>query len=213
MAVSSVSICNQALGWLGEDSIITLDPPITTKSQQLCADNYPDLRDAVLEEREWTFAVRRFELTPLVATPVYGYPNQFLLPNEVLRVLNLPWGSTDIFGGLLGLAGGASADLQQQFPDWRVESIDSGTVVLANLDRIRIRCIVRIVNEKLWSPMFVQSLAARIAADLAMPLTNNRVLQKDMWNLYEMKLGKAATMDGMQGSNEIKRSDRLINVR
>lgn len=211
MAVSTVSICNQALGWLGADTILSLTDE--SKEAQLCKDNFDALRDAVLEEREWTFAVRRLELAPLVAAPVYGYSRQFLLPTDVIRVLNLPWGSSDVFGGLLGLSGGASADRQQQYPDWRVETVDAGTVVLANLERIRIRVIWRVTNEKLWSTMFVQALAARLAADLAMPLTNSRTLQKDMWNLYEMKLTKAGTMDGMQGSNEIKRSDQLINVR
>lgn len=209
MAVSTISICNQALGWLGADLIISLDDPI--KEAALCKANFFDLRDAVLEEREWTFAVRRLELAPLVADPVYGYANQFLLPTDVLRVLNLPWGDED--GGTVGLNGGRSADMQQQYPDWRVESIDSGTVVLANLDRINLRVIWRVVNQKIWSPMFVQCLAARLAADLAMPIVNSRALQKDMWTLYEMKLTKAATMDGMQGTKEVARSNQLINVR
>lgn len=210
MAVSTVSICNQALGWLGADTITSLTDP--TREAQLCNDNFDELRDAVLLEREWTFAVRRLVLTPLVASPAYGYENQFLLPTDVLRALNIPT-SLGTFGGLPFLAGGAGADADQGLEDWRVENTVDGNVIVANVERIRVRVIWRVVNEKLWSPMFTQALAARIAADLAMPLVNSRILQKDMWSLYEAKLTKAGTMDGMQGKTEVKRSDHLINVR
>ncbi len=212
MAVSTISICNQALGWLGADTITSLNDPV--REAQLCKDNFFDLRDAVLQEREWTFAVRRLILTPMVLSPVYGYENQFLLPTDVLRVLNIPT-SLGTFGGLPFLAGGAGADASQGLPDWRVESSPdgSGNIIVANVDRIRVRVIWRVTNETLWSPMFAQTVAARLAADLAMPLVNSRQLQQDMWNLYEMKLRRAGTMDGMQGRHAVKRSDQLTNVR
>lgn len=212
MAVSDVSICNQALGWLGADTITSLADE--TREAQLCKDNFPELRDVVTLEREWTWAVKRFILTPMVPMPVYGYERQFLIPPEVLRILNIPT-SLGEFGGLPFLQGGAGADDSQGLPDWRVESTPdaAGNVIVANIDRIRMRAIVRVDNLKLWNLMCTQALAARIAADLAMPLVNSRLLQKDMWSLYEAKLAKAATMDGMQGRHEVKRSDQLINVR
>ena len=47
--VSEVSICNQALRWLGQNKIQSLDEK--TASAEWMADNYPFIRDAVLEER------------------------------------------------------------------------------------------------------------------------------------------------------------------
>ena len=211
MATSTVSICNQALGWLGADSILSIND--ASKEAQLCKENFDALRDAVLEEREWTFAVRRLYLTPLVATPVYGYANNFLLPAEVLRVLNIPGAASNVVGGLDALNGGRGADAGQGLADWRVESIDAGNVIVANTAAIHCRVIWQVVNEKLWSPLFIQALAARLAADLAMPLVNSRALQQDMWKLYDMKLATAATMDGMQGKGEVKRASNLTNVR
>lgn len=208
MAISTVSICNQALGWLGADSILSLGDD--SKEAQLCKDNFDALRDAVLEEREWTFAVRRLYLTPLVAIPVYGYANQFLLPPNVLRVLNIPATS---LGSALLQTGGRHADQNQGLKDWRVESVDAGRVILTNTAAVHCRVIWRVINEKIWSSMFIQALAARLAADLAMPLVNSRALQADMWKLYGMKLDSAATMDGMQGKGEVKRSSNLTDVR
>lgn len=218
MAVSAVDICNQALGWLGADPITSLND--SSKEAQLCKENFDNLRDTVLLEREWTFAVRRFRLTPMVIKPVYGYAEQFLLPPEVLRVLNIP-ASRGQFGGLPFLNGGAGADTQEGLFDWRVESIDAGNVILANISgtagqitsSIRVRAIVRIDNLKLWSLMAIQALAQRLAADLAMPITNSIQIARTHWTLYDNKLAAAATMDGMQGKSEVKRSDNLINVR
>lgn len=211
MATSTVSICNQALGWLGADSILSINDP--SKEAQLCKENFDALRDTVLEEREWTFAVRRLYLTPLVATPVYGYANNFLLPADVLRVLNIPGAPGGVVGGIDALNGGRGADSGQGLADWRVESIDAGRVIVANVSAVYCRVIWRVVNEQIWSAMFTQALAARLAADLAMPLVNSRSLQQDMWKLYTSKLSAAATMDGMQGKGEVKRASNLTNVR
>jgi hypothetical protein len=61
--------------------------------------------------------------------------------------------------------------------------------------------------------MFVQVVAARIAADIAMALTENRKLQVDMWQLYERKLAEAAASDGQQGSNDFITQTQLVDVR
>jgi hypothetical protein len=216
---SQVSICNQALGWLGANLIISLNDD--NKEAQLCKTNYPDIRDAVLEEREWTFCVRRISLSPLVLEPVYGYTNQFLLPPDVIRILNVPdtrFGDTD--DNLIGTGlGGAheGPDQQPQLGTFRVESLQeptaTGKVVLANVDSLFMRVIWRVTNIGLYSPMFIQALAARIAADLAIPLTQNRTLQRDMWTLYKDKLTRASAMDGIQGKMELKRSNAIIRVR
>ncbi len=217
---SEVSICNLALGWLGANLITSLDDD--NREAQLCKTNYPDIRDAVLEEREWTFAVRRIQLAPLVLPPVYGYAHQFLLPPDVLRILNLPNtqftdpGSSLLIGGGLG-ASAVGPDQQPQLNTFRKESIEdpsaTGNVVLANTDTLIMRVIWRITNVGLFSPLFVQCLAQRIAADLCIPLTQNRGLWVDMWNVYQNKLARASAMDGTQGKMEVKRSEALQRVR
>jgi hypothetical protein len=214
---SQVSICNQALGWLGANLITSLNDD--NREAQLCKTNYDDIRDAVLEEREWTFAVRRITLAPLVLPPVYGYGNQFLLPPDVMRVLNIPdttFGGTVLGGNQFGgLAQGP--DQQPQLPNWRKESIEdpaaTGNVILANVDQLVLRVIWRVTNIGLYSPMFIQCLAQRIAADLCIPLTQNRGLWVDMWRVYEQKLIRASAMDGIQGAMERKRSNAVQRVR
>lgn len=215
---SQVSICNQALGWLGANLIISLNDD--NKEAALCKANYDDIRDAVIEEREWTFAVRRISLSPLVLEPVYGYTNQFLIPPDVIRILNVPDTRFGDTGSLIGTGLGGRAegpDQQPQLSTFRVESIEqptaTGKVLLANVESVVLRVLWRVTNIGLYSPMFVQTLAARLAADLAIPLTQNRTLQADMWNLYGKKLGVASAMDGIQGKMELKRSNATTRVR
>ena len=59
--VSETSICNQALSWVGHGRITSLEDPSTTG--EWCRDNYPFIRDSVLEERMWTFATVRTKKT------------------------------------------------------------------------------------------------------------------------------------------------------
>lgn len=215
---SQVSICNQALGWLGANLITSLNDD--NREAQLCKTNYDDIRDAVLEEREWTFAVRRITLAPVVLPPAYGYARQFLLPPDVIRVLNIPdtsLGATPPLGGAQfgGLAQGP--DQQPQLPAWRKESVEdpsvTGNVILANADQLVMRVIWRVTNIGLYSPQFIQCFAQRLAADLCIPLTQNRGLWVDMWNVYQQKLSRASAMDGIQGSMERKRSNAVQRVR
>ena len=57
MAISEVSICNQALSWLGQETITSLDDQATTAVWMNA--NYDLLRDSVMEARMWTFATVR----------------------------------------------------------------------------------------------------------------------------------------------------------
>ena len=49
-----LEICNLALSWLAAESIEDLGDD--TRRAELCALNYPAVRDLVLEARDWAFA-------------------------------------------------------------------------------------------------------------------------------------------------------------
>jgi len=122
--MSEVSICNQALSLLAVPSILALDPEEGPEAS-LCATNYAPLRDSLLSEASWSFATRRYQLTPVVDEPAYGYGQKFLLPTEVLTVIEA---SADDFH-----VNGAST------MDWRLEE---GHIV-ANATRVYAKCIIR----------------------------------------------------------------------
>ena len=189
--VSEVSICNQALSWLGQSAISSLDDKSTTA--EWMRNNYPFIRDAVLEERMWTFATARAksvsaERDAWDSAYVHATPGEWI---SVFRVYRTS-GTTTLTS-----------------VDWRLED---GKILCAE-DSILLWGLKRVTDTGKFSPLFIQALAARIAADAAIPLTENRQLQVDMWGLYGDKLREAAARDGQQGSNDMITQSRLTGVR
>jgi len=189
--ISEVSICNQALTWLGQDPITSFDDNLDTA--QWCRNNYRFLRDAVLESRMWTFATARYVSTS-ADKPVWGGGFVHTLPPSWISVFRCYQPGS--MGTPLPL-------------NWRLE----GGQVIAEYETIWMWGVVGVEDTQKFTPLFAQALAARIAADGAIPFTENRNLQSDMWKLYDAKLAEAAARDGQQGTNDKLRSDTLINAR
>lgn len=181
---SEVSICNQALSWLGGTHITSLDDDSTEAS--LCKATYASVRDAVLEARNWTFAIGRYDLPKAATGPTNGYANAFPIPSDVLRVLEV---------------------LDNN--DWRME----GDGIVTNEGAVSIRAVVRVTDPNRFSALFVQALAARLAADLAIALTQSRELQKQHYQIFEAKMDEAAVNDGMQGKSRQVTSNWLRSAR
>lgn len=189
-----VTICNQALSQLGANLIISLDD--TSKEGILCKANYTELRDAVLEEGRWSFATKRYILTTKAGTdPLWGFSNRFLLDTEWLLVTQARSDGWDKDG--------------RSNIKWSVEDGH----LLCDEDTVYIKVIRRIIAVSSFTTTFRQALAARIAAELAPPLTESTTKEAKMWDLYEMKLGVAWGLDGSQGSNQRIRGDSLTRVR
>jgi len=194
MSYSTVKICNLGLGWLGAKLITSLEDESTEAA--LCRNNFDLLRDTVLEARAWSFASKRNTLaaTTGVMPPEqeFGYAHRFKIPSDTIRILRA----------------GASV----HFLD-RLRWVREGDEILADAGKIYIKYISRVESPIKFSASFCQTLAARLAADLCIALTENAKLQDAMWKLYASKLTDAAATDGMQGRQEKIRSDALIRPR
>lgn len=189
MVLSEVDICNLALAQLGgKFSITSLDDD--TVGAHLCKANYAPLRDAVLEEMDWTFAIKEHVLAADPDKSLIGGYARYKLPAKVLRVLAVFTNSGKI-------------------EDWRVES----RFVLTHTDTLFIRSLDSTNDTALFSQAFTQALAGRIAAELAMPLTNSTALSSSMWQLYAQKVALARTNDSLQGSSLSYPTGRIIRAR
>lgn len=190
---SSIDICNLALQWCGQPRITSLLTP-TNALEELCALNYPLARDACLEEHAWSFALKRVILDPTNIDPVWGDGFTFQIPTDAITVLR-------VFS--------IQDHQSNQIPGWRKE----GGVIYAKWDEAYAIIISRETNTNLYSPTFVQALAARLAMDIAIPLTDSMQLMTTMREQYAIKLREAVSADGIQGSREIFLAEDLINVR
>ena len=191
--VSETSICNQALQWLGQDPITSLNDNNTTA--EWMRNNYPFLRDAVLEERMWTFATVRIK-SETADMDAWGVQYSHAIPANWISVFRC-YENVNAYGG---------GTIDKTF---RVE----GQNVLSSCSTVYLWGIQHVEDTGQFSPLFVQALAARLAADAAIPFTENRELQRDMWGLYGDKLREAAARDGQQGGNDTITQHRLTGAR
>lgn len=192
--VNEVSICNQALGWLGANSITSLEEDST--EAELCRENYPFLRDAVMEDRMWTFATVRHASTS-TKFDEWGVQYVHSKPQEWLKVFRVY----------------KEVSSSCRLPDksWRMEE----GFVVSDYSIVYMWGVKRVTDTGKFSNMFSQTLATRIAHDLCTPLTQNTKLKQELWADYEKKLDDAAARDGQQGANDIvgPRPGRLVGSR
>ena len=190
---SSIDICNLALQWCGQPRITSLLDP-SNNLEELCALNYPLARDACLEEHAWSFALKRVILDPTNIDPAWGDGFTFQIPADAITVLR-------VFP--------CEDHQSNQTKGWRKE----GGLIYSPWDEAYAVIISRETNTNLFSPTFVQALAARIAMDIAIPLTDSMKLQDTMRQQYALKMKEAVSADGIQGAREVMLAETLINVR
>lgn len=181
---SEVDICNIALGWLGANLITSLND--NTKQANLCQVNYPNLRDALMASYDWTFAMERFTPTPK-PDHIRG-DFEFEVPSNILRVVDVYRDEFYVY--------------EFARDDWYMEGERR---LYAPRQLVYAKGVKNLVITAEFTPTFVQALAARLAADLCIPITENRQLQGDMWGLFNDKITEAYGTD-------IKRTRRKKRV-
>lgn len=173
---SVVGICNRALALVGEDAITSLSED--SEPARRCNLMYADTRDAVLRDHPWNAAITRAELAALSEAPAFGFAYQYQLPADpyCLRVLGL----------------------EDDGAIFRVE----GRRLLSDSGDARIRYIARIIDPGEFDALLLDTIAARLAADLAYSLVQSNALAQAMWQLYLSKLAAARKADGQEGTPE-----------
>ena len=207
---TETEICNIALGYLGARRITSFDVEEDSTEWLLCNENYANLRDAVLEEREWTFAVKRVDLDPSTTEIVFGFERLFTKPTDSVRILTVHDDSV-IRPSPITTPQPVSRGVHDlpQLEGWQVE----GDFILANAELIHVRYNRRVTQTGSFSATFIQALAQRMAAEFSLPLTESRSLFDKMWASYASKIVMGGVSDGMQGRSRKVRSQALIRRR
>ena len=191
--MSEVSICNQALSLLGaigrENTVPLTSLDDDSNYARLCKLNYEPVRDAVLAEHNWSFATRWEKLTAAADPSPGEFANEYPLPGDVLEVLFV----------------GEDYDHPEE---WRLE----GNAVRTDGPG-KVQVIYRVEDTSRFSSLFTQAFVARLAAELAIPVTNSRTLMENMFAMYDQKMKRAAARDSQQGTSRRIRSRWLSHSR
>jgi len=183
---SVVDICNRALDKLGQGPIVSLEDG--TKSANLCNRNWPLIRDQVLRDHPWNFAVRRAILAPDVNEPVWGFNYKSPLPSNCLRLIEVDNLSTG---------------------EYQVE----GRAILSNDEAIRIRFIARIADPNDYDSLFQDAVASRLAVELCESLTQSNSKKELLIQEYDMILTAARRVDGQENPPAVFEEDEWLLAR
>ena len=84
---------------------------------------------------------------------------------------------------------------------------------LAKASPLRVVYVARVTDPDRIEPLFRETLAARLAMELAEPLGKSTTLQQTMAELYADKLRIARSADGQEGTHDAIEADTWLNAR
>ncbi len=186
MTASAVQICNMALLKFGNITISSILSP-QNKEERACAVLYPLLRDQLLYEHPWNFAMKRMDISAQIAdTPAFEWDYAYSLPSDCLRVWEL-------------------YDADTQF-------VVENNELLTNLDtEVYVKYISQITDTGRFSAAFVNCLATRLAAELSAKLSDNRVTRENLMAEYKVILDRAYAINAMEGNRPIPKDSQPLD--
>jgi len=173
---TSVSICSNALQMLGAKSFSSFDEP--RDHVRSAANLYPSLRDTVLRAHTWNCATRRVILAPMVEPPPFDFRQQFQLPGDWLRTI------------------------QVGTRDRPVRYQSEGQRILADVDQLPLVYIFRNDVEATWSTNLISVMELAMAAALAYTVTASVSLRDSYRDEFARQLKVAKAIDGQDDPPE-----------
>lgn len=208
MATADVDICNRALYRVGSKVRLSSLDTSTSEEGKACSFLYAQVRDEVLASFPWAFATKRVTLAPLSGVTRSGWAYAFDLPADCVAPLYVftgvrrgaPISGTGPSGyspvGVSGLntytAGGAA----QPIP-FAVESNDAGDgrLFLCDLPAPELAYVARVTAVVGFPPLFVDAVAWKLAAELALGLPVKPQLEQQCLARYQAALARAGAAE------------------
>ena len=183
---ADIDIINAELSKLGEQPLTAVTDP--SPPGRLANRTYTDIKEALLREFPWNFAVKRESLAADVAAPVWGYTTSYTLPGDCLRLIEINNTSDQ---------------------DWRNEA---GTIVTDMTAPLEIRYVASVLEGE-FDPAFREALAARLSMEWAEPLSQSTSVGNAMATLYRNKLQVARVADGQEDRQRVIDAPDFITAR
>jgi hypothetical protein len=159
---------------IGASNIISLTED--SRAARVCNQRFEFVRDAVMRAHPWNCLIVRTSLAADSDTPAFEFDHQHTLPTDpyCLRVL------------------------RPQDPDtvFRVE----GRKIISSTTPFKMIYVARITDPNEYDQLLIESIAARLAADVSYALVNSASLSQMLMAMYESKLSEARFVDATEGT-------------
>lgn len=192
---ADVDIYNQGLIAIGVPPILSFAGK--AKANTIGKFLFPIIRDQETAKFLWNFAIERFLAAASTEVPVYGYSFKVPFPPDLLRLLEV--------------------ESQRLVPSIRsVGNLDYGAYkvegrnILVNESPVNLKYIRRVTDSTQFSVMFEEVLAARFAAELSIPLRNDREMMNVMKDMYQGIAATARFSDATEDAPVRLDSDDLL---
>jgi hypothetical protein len=205
-----IDICNLALSRVGAARIQSLDD--NTKAARECTTILPFSRDAVLRSYDWAFARKRLDLALLDET-VTGFDYIYKYPTDCICIRKI----TDINGAMTSIVWDWNTQKYVSSGKIKYEigvSSDLNTnVVLTNTELAELVYTARVTNANLYDSLFVEALAWKLAADLAMPLLNKPEVQGAFYKNFLFAVSQAQVVSANEEEIKVDDSCSFLKAR
>ena len=172
---SDVSVCNSGLLKVGALPISSFSD--NTRASNICQAQYPILRDEVMRNSPWRFALVQVVMaTPNATAPLFDYQAAYDIPANILRV----W----------------------QVDDYADAWTEIGNQIFCNkADGINTLCIYQNTDPTSWDAQFAEALAWRMAQEIAFAMVQSAPMAQEMAKGYDKSLATARSTNAIVGSS------------
>ncbi len=179
---SQTQICNLALLRIGHPSINSIDDG--SKAANALKNNWDAVRDIVLRDHPWNFAIGRAVLAQLSETITWGFDYVYQLPADCVRVL--------------GIADSDDADINP-----RLTYKKEGDKLYTDEDAVNLKYVRRIETTGSYDARFVSAFASRMAMEVGFYLTKDPNIFSKMEKRYELEISGARSIDAQEDTPQV----------
>jgi hypothetical protein len=184
---SFVEISSNALRLLGDDPITSFSDD--TERARLVNAIYEEMRDEVTRAAVWNCCKARQVLASLSETPAFGWAYYHQLSADCLRVVDVLSGDTSI--------------------DHAIE----GRRLMTDVSSVNLIFLKRVTDPNEFDSLFISAYTARIAAELALPISGSNTVATAMWTGYDKKVKEARTIDSQEGTSANLDAQSIMDAR
>ena len=84
--------------------------------------------------------------------------------------------------------------------DTRIDHAVEGRRLMTDVSSVNLIFLKRVTDPNEFDVLFIAAYTARIAAELALPISGSNTVATTMWQLYDKKVKEARTIDSQEGS-------------
>jgi hypothetical protein len=181
---SKIDIANRALTKIGDDRI--MDILDDQENAKVLNSMYDTVLMAELRARVWNFSVKRAALPALASVPAFGFTNEFQLPADHLRLIQV--GEIYVGLSLSDYVGMSEAEFQVE-----------GRKILTDFPApLNIRYVSLVTDPGLYDALFVEAFACKLAMECCERLTQSNTKRQLAAEEYALAIRSALRADAIE---------------